>query len=130
MLVHFHSRLPNNFQRQVLILLKRKVTMLLLGKEQLQSKVIEGLQLFPDHENPKQWWYLSGPVRLAERDNKSQFTLIKYNKNAKEQGAQGGGFVTFEVNVGLSENVQKEIREEIEREKGIKKKKKREVSNA
>ena len=93
--------------------------MLLLGKEQLQSKVIEGLQLFPDHENPKQWWYLSGPVRLAERDNKSQFTLIKYNKNAKEQGAQGGGFVTFEVNVGLSENVQKEIREEIEREKGI-----------
>lgn len=74
--------------------------MLLLGRGAQQ---INGITIYPDHENPQQFWYLSGSVRLSERNNNSVFTLIKYNKKAKDKGAKGGGFVTFEVNIGLSE---------------------------
>lgn len=84
--------------------------MLLLGRG---AREIEGIQVFPDHENEKQFWYLSGPLRLSERNGDSVFTLIKYNKKAKDEGAKGGGFVTFEVNVGLPENIERRIVREL-----------------
>jgi hypothetical protein len=80
--------------------------MLLLGRGAQQ---IEGITIYPDHENDKQFWYLSGSVQLAKRDDKYALTLIKYNQSVGEEGVKGGGFATFEVNIGLSESQAKKI---------------------
>lgn len=84
--------------------------MLLLGRG---ARQIEGYTIFPDHENPKQFWYLSGPVSLAQRNDSTVFTLIKYNKKAKDKGAKGGGFVTFEVNLNLPDKIESSIKSKL-----------------
>lgn len=84
--------------------------MLLLGRSAQQ---IEGITIFPDHENPKQFWYLSGPVSLAQRNGSTVFTLIKYNKKVKDKGAKGGGFVTFEVNLNLPDKIESRIKSKL-----------------
>ena len=76
--------------------------MILLGRN---AKEIEGVAIFPDHENEKQFWYLSGKVRLSERGRKPVFTLLTYQKRENE----GAGYVMFEVNIGLPDAVKRRI---------------------
>ncbi|MEM7132925.1 MAG: hypothetical protein AAF702_41865 [Chloroflexota bacterium] len=81
--------------------------MILLGRNQ---EVIEGITIFPDHDTTQnQFWYLSGPVRLAEKDGDSVFTLLKYQQADNE----GAGFAMFEVNIGLPEDVERKIRSKL-----------------
>jgi hypothetical protein len=72
--------------------------MLLLGTK---SITVDGIQVFPDHADANQFWYLPGPVSLA-RDaytREAQFLLLEYRPAAVTAGAHGGGFLMFTVNL-------------------------------
>lgn len=85
--------------------------MITLGK---QALTIEGVQVYRDHADPNQFWYLPGPVQLARRpaDNRPDFTLVSYRKSGTN-GAQGGGFLSFGVDCHLSEERRAAIRDRI-----------------
>lgn len=70
---------------------------------------IEGITIFPDHADPSQFWYLPGPVQLARRGGQAAFTFIKYKPAAVAGGAEGGGFLMFEVNLRLDPELERRI---------------------
>lgn len=71
---------------------------------------VDGITVFADHADPNQFWYLPGPVQLARRpaDNRAAFTMIKY-AGVEADHVQGGGFLTFEVNLRLEPTVERRI---------------------
>ncbi len=83
--------------------------MLLLGSK--TTLTIEGVTIFPDHADSQQFWYLPAPVELARRgaDNRASFTFIKFKPAAVAAGVKGGGFLTFEVSLRLSEELERKI---------------------
>lgn len=82
--------------------------MITLGK---QALTIEGVQVYRDHADPNQFWYLPGPLQLVRRpaDGRPDFTLISYRKSGSS-GAEGGGFLSFGVDCRLSEDRRSSIR--------------------
>lgn len=90
---------------------KHLCTMISLGK---QALTIEGVQVYRDHANPNQFWYLPGPVQLARRpaDDRPDFTLVSYRKSGTN-GAKGGGFLSFGVDCHLSEDRRGAIRDRV-----------------
>jgi hypothetical protein len=72
--------------------------MLLLGTK---SITIDGIQVFPDHADPNQFWYLPGPVSLARdpQTREARLLLLEYRPAAVAAGAHGGGFLMFTVNL-------------------------------
>ncbi len=79
--------------------------MMLMGNKTL---TIEGVTVYPDHADPRQFWYLPAPVALAERTNVPQFTLIRYRPAVAAAGVQGGGFLTMEVELRLTTELEKQ----------------------
>jgi hypothetical protein len=71
----------------------------------------EEVDVFADHADPNQFWYLPGPVSLARRteDGEPAFTLIKYKPAAVAGGAKGGGFLMFEVHLQLDPDLERKI---------------------
>lgn len=72
--------------------------MLLLGSK---SITVDGVQVFSDHADPNQFWYLPAPVALA-RDpltREADFSFLKFRPAAAAGGAKGGGFLMFTVNL-------------------------------
>ncbi|NTU82804.1 MAG: hypothetical protein HGA45_26130, partial [Chloroflexales bacterium] len=84
--------------------------MLLLNSS--KTITVDGVTVFPDHADPNQFWYLAAPVKLARRraDDRAQFTFIKYKPAAVQAGVKGGGFLMFEVSLGLDEASERRIR--------------------
>lgn len=82
--------------------------MLQLGSTQL---TIEGISVFADHADPKQFWYLPGPVDIARRgpDKKPQFTLISYRPAVPNSNVSGGGFLNMEVALKLDSALEQRI---------------------
>jgi hypothetical protein len=80
--------------------------MLLMGSKTL---TIEGITVFPDHADERQYWYLPAPVSLAERDDIPQFTLIQYRPALANSSVRGGGFLTMEVDLKLEPEVERKI---------------------
>ena len=76
---------------------------------------VDGVTVFSDHADPKQFWYLPSPVALARRalDDRLAFTMIKWRPAAVAGGAKGGGFVTFEANLKLPEATERSIRAQL-----------------
>lgn len=74
------------------------------------SLLVEGVEVFPDHADPNQFWYLPAPVSLARRDERPAFTLITYRREAVEAGAPGGGFLMFETALRLERDVEEAVR--------------------
>ncbi|MFD9541896.1 hypothetical protein [Streptomyces sp. NPDC060022] len=66
------------------------------------SLLIEGVEVFPDHADPNQFWYLPAPVALAQREDGPAFTLITYRPAVVEAGANGGGFLMFSTALVLA----------------------------
>ncbi|WP_029137253.1 hypothetical protein [Nakamurella lactea] len=66
---------------------------------------IDGVSVFPDHIDPKTWYFLPGTPRLSTRNNPvsdaddPSFLLLAYTG---ESG--GGGFLDFDVNIGIDED--------------------------
>jgi hypothetical protein len=76
-----------------------------------QSWTIEGIQVFADHADPKQFWYLPGPVHLTRRreDGRAEFTFIKVRAATAGTEAKGGGFLTFSVDLALDPALERRI---------------------
>ena len=78
--------------------------------------IIEGVSLFSDHADPLQYYYLPLAPKLTERKDKTtgeripQIQLIKYRGEAGS-----GGFLSFDVNIGVEEDVLEDIRNELRR---------------
>ncbi len=82
--------------------------MLLLGSKAI---TVEGIQVFPDHADPNQFWYLPGPVALARdrTSHEADFLFLKFRPAAVQGGAKGGGFVMFTVNLQPDANLENRI---------------------
>jgi len=77
-----------------------------------QGWTIEGLQVFADHADPKQFWYLPGPVKLARRreDGRAELTFIKVRAaDAADPEKKGGGFLTFTVDLQLDPELERRV---------------------
>lgn len=77
-----------------------------------QGWTIEGLQVFADHADPKQFWYLPGPVKLARRraDGRAELTFIKVRAaDAADPAKKGGGFLTFTVDLELDAELERRV---------------------
>jgi hypothetical protein len=77
-------------------------------------QTVEGVTVFPDHADPKQYWYLPGPVALSRRsDGRANFSYIKFKPAAVQGGVKGGGFLAFGVCLKLAEGVEAKIRSKL-----------------
>ena len=76
-----------------------------------QGWTIEGIQIFADHADPAQFWYLPGPVHLSRRreDGRAEFTFIKVRAADAGSDAKGGGFLTFSVDLQLDPDLERRI---------------------
>lgn len=78
--------------------------------------LIEGVTLFCDHEDPLQWYYMPAAPHLTILEDKGsgqripQFQLIKYRGRAGN-----GGFLNFDVNLGVDPATLEEVRRELRR---------------
>ena len=76
--------------------------------------LIEGVTLFRDHEDPLQWYFLPAAPHLTILEDKAsgqripQFQLIKYRGRAGN-----GGFLNFDVNLGVEPETLDEVRREL-----------------
>ena len=80
--------------------------MLVMGS---RTQTIEGITVYADHADPRQFWYLPGPVALARRNGVAQFTLIRYRPAVASAGVKGGGFLVMEVEMRLAPGVEQKI---------------------
>ncbi len=86
--------------------------MLLLGSK---SITVDGVQVFADHADPNQFWYLPAPVSL-HRDpttHEANFTFLKFRPAAVAGGAKGGGFLMFTVNLQPDPHLEDRIRTKV-----------------
>src|SRR5215813_1082428 len=71
---------------------------------------VDDVTVFPDHADPCQFWYLPGPVSLAQgTGTQKPFTFIKYKPAAVASGAKGGGFVMFTTQLKLDRSTEGRI---------------------
>jgi hypothetical protein len=82
--------------------------MLLLGSK---SITVDGVQVFSDHADPNQFWYLPAPVALSRdpQTREADFTFLKFRPAAVSGGARGGGFLMFTVNLQPDQQLQNRI---------------------
>ena len=78
------------------------------------AMTIEGVTIFKDHADRRQFWHLPGPVALARRpaDGRAAFNFYKY-KRASGAANRGGGFLTFEVALKLDSDLERRILERL-----------------
>src|SRR6476660_8482947 len=72
---------------------------------------VDGITVFPDHANPNQFWYLPGPVGLANlaESTEPQFLLIMYAPDVASSGVKGVGFLNVTVALKLSDTAHAKI---------------------
>jgi hypothetical protein len=76
--------------------------------------IIRGVSLFRDHLDPLQWYYMPVSPRLSQINDaatgksRPALQLIKFRGDAG-----GGGFLNFDVNVGVGEDVLDDIKAEL-----------------
>lgn len=88
--------------------------MLLIGSTKY---TVDGVDVYPDHASPFQYWYIPGRVRLAERDRRKVLSYLWYTDSAAD--AEGTGFLNFEVNTAVPPATLEKIRREIAGRTGI-----------
>lgn len=78
--------------------------------------IINRVTVFRDHEDPLQWYYLPGPPRLTQVPDIATGVLVPQLQVIEFRGSAGtGGFLNFDVNLGVDPEVLDDIREEIKR---------------
>lgn len=82
--------------------------------------MINQVSVFRDHEDPLQWYYLPGPPRLTQVPDSQTGALVPQIQVIEFRGSAGsGGFLNFDVNLGVDPNVLDEIRDEIKRSENL-----------
>lgn len=82
--------------------------------------IINGVSVFGDHEDPLQFYYLPLGPKLVEVDDPvirrkvPQIQLVRYRGSAGT-----GGFLNFDVDLGVEEATLDEVRSKVRREKGL-----------
>ncbi|MGB7604081.1 MAG: hypothetical protein WBL93_01260 [Lutisporaceae bacterium] len=76
-----------------------------------RPQIISGISVYPDHEDPDLFYFLPGPVSLAQNQQSKEkiFHIWMYRKEAGSETGDGGGFLNFEVNLDLGENLKEDI---------------------
>lgn len=75
---------------------------------------IEGVGVCRDHADPLQWYYMPGSPRLATVGGVPQLSLIRFKGSAGT-----GGFVNFDVDLGVDPELLDEIGRQISAEAGL-----------
>lgn len=89
-----------------------------------KSEQIEGVQVFGDDRDPRQYYLLPNYVSWQIRaDGKPNFSFIRYRKPIERaNGSVGGGFAFFQVELAVTAAAQQKIRGALEerlRQRGI-----------
>lgn len=82
---------------------------------------IDGVDVYPDHESPTQFWYIPGAVHLAQRQGRKALSYLWYTDSAAD--SDGTGFLNFEVNTSVSAETLEKIKSEIASKWGVESKK-------
>lgn len=82
--------------------------MIYIDKKKL---TVEGVDVYPDHESPTQFWYIPGTIQLAQRGNRKALSYLWYTDS--ETDADGTGFLNFEVNTAVPEETLARIKAQI-----------------
>lgn len=78
--------------------------------------VINGVSLFPDHEDPLQYYYLPVAPKLTQIKDQTTGQSLPQIQVIKYRGIAGtGGFLNFDVNIGVEQDALDEIRDELKR---------------
>lgn len=72
---------------------------------------VDGIDVYPDHESPTQFWYVPGTVRLAQRNGRKQLSYLWYTDSTAD--ADGTGFLNFEVDTAVPAETLGKIRAQI-----------------
>ncbi len=84
--------------------------MLLLNKEKI---TVANIDVFPDHADPLQFWYVNGNIRLVERDRKKVLSYLWYIDGPEDK--YGTGYLNFEVSSFVDDRTLDNIRSELVR---------------
>ncbi len=77
---------------------------------------VDGVDVYPDHASPFQFWYVPGLIRLAERNGRKALSYFWYTDSATD--SEGTGFLNFEVNTAVPPATLDRIRAEVARRTG------------
>lgn len=80
--------------------------MLLMNKEKIQ---VDGVDVYPDHADPDQFWMVPGTVRLAARDGEKLLSYLWYIDGSDD--SYGTGYLNFEVNTAIDDNTRARVRQ-------------------
>ena len=76
--------------------------------------IINRVSVFRDHEDPLQWYYLPGPPRVTRALDAASGSMVPQLRIIKFHGSAGtGGFLNFDVDLGVDSDVLEELQAEI-----------------
>ena len=82
--------------------------------------IINGVSVFGDHEDPLQFYYLPLGPKLVEIDDPAIGRKVPQIQLVRYRGTAGtGGFLSFDVDLGIDEDTLDEVRSKVKREKGL-----------
>lgn len=82
--------------------------MIYIDKKKL---TVDGVDVYPDHESPDQFWYVPGTINLAQRNNRKLLSYLWYTDS--ESDSDGTGFLNFEVNTAVPDTTLDKIKSRI-----------------
>ncbi|MCG7564565.1 hypothetical protein [Pseudoalteromonas sp. McH1-42] len=82
--------------------------MILIANNKLN---VDGVDVYPDHQNKNQFWYVPGEIKLAERNGKKELSYIWYIDSIAD--SNGTGFLNFEVNTAVSQATLDKITQQV-----------------
>ena len=83
--------------------------------------MVNGISVYPDHQDPELFYYLPYPVSLADQQNSKDknFHLWMYRSDGGHHELDAGGFLNFQVNLSLGKTLENDILSKL-KENGIK----------
>lgn len=82
--------------------------MIYIDKKKL---TVDGVDVYPDHESPTQFWYIPGTIQLAHKGDRKALSYLWYTDS--DSDTDGTGFLNFEVNTALMPDTLERIRRAI-----------------
>ncbi|NHZ94173.1 hypothetical protein [Massilia sp. CCM 8734] len=73
---------------------------------------VDGVDVYPDHASPTQFWYIPGTIALAQRAGKSVLSYFWYTDS--ENDTDGTGFLNFEVNTSVPQATLDKIKAQLD----------------
>ena len=75
---------------------------------------VDGVDVYPDDAAPRQFWYIPGTVRMAERGGQKMLSYLWYTERTGD--TDGTGFLNFEVDTAVPPATIQRIRDAIQKE--------------